>query len=122
MSGENNTPPSYHYAGWHLVCPRCGKGHVYQGLLTVAETCSVCDFPLRAHDAGDGPAFFAMFISCIFVSIIALLLDAYLPIPLWAHVLIWTPFTVGISVWMLRIFKSYLIALQYRYRATDFHS
>lgn len=101
-------------------CPRCGEGAIYSGLLDVAETCSVCQFPLKEHDAGDGPAFFAMFLGCIVVTVLALVVEALFSPPLWLHAVIWTPFTIILAVVSLKIIKAWLIAMQYRYRKSDF--
>ncbi len=45
-------------AGRRCCCPRCGKGRLYNGLLTVSDTCSVCGLDLSPHDTGDGASVF----------------------------------------------------------------
>ncbi|MCB2109320.1 MAG: DUF983 domain-containing protein, partial [Rhodobacteraceae bacterium] len=49
-------------------CPRCGKGRLFKGFLTVAESCTVCGLSFAGHDTGDGPAFFIMMPLCILVA------------------------------------------------------
>ena len=38
------------------ACPRCGRGKLFRGVLTVVDRCAVCDLDLRSNDTGDGPA------------------------------------------------------------------
>jgi uncharacterized protein (DUF983 family) len=37
--------------------------------------------------------------------------------PIWLHFIIWIPLAIGLSLWLLRIMKALLIALQYRNNA-----
>lgn len=101
-------------------CPACGKGCMYSALLTVADVCSVCGFALKEHDAGDGPAFFAMFIIAILVTGMAFALDMLYPIPLWAHMVLWVPVVIAMSVYLLKVMKSWLIGAQYQYDILNF--
>lgn len=41
-------------------CPHCGEGKLFEGYLTVVQTCSVCGESLGLYRAADGPAFFTM--------------------------------------------------------------
>lgn len=121
MPSTENPPKVYFFrAGIRLKCPSCGKGKIFSGLLTVRDHCQVCDFPLKEHEVGDGPAFFAMFLGCIVITFLALLVEAMFSPPLWVHAVLWTPLTVVSSIVALRSFKGFLMALQYRYRASDF--
>lgn len=96
-------------------CPACGKGEIYEKLLEVTTKCSECGLHLKEHDAGDGPVFFAMFLSAIIITGMAFLVEVYFMIPLWLHVAIWLPVTVALSIFLLKIAKSWLICLQYRH-------
>ncbi len=64
MNGAETLYPPVSTLGAALFCrcPRCGKGELYSGLLTVAPSCRVCGLDLRAQDAGDGPAAFVVLI------------------------------------------------------------
>jgi uncharacterized protein (DUF983 family) len=97
-------------------CPRCGRGRLFRGLLTVAATCEVCSLDLSAQDAGDGPAVFVILILGALVVALAILVEARLAPPLWVHALLWPPVIVVGAIAMLRVFKAGLIALQYRHR------
>jgi uncharacterized protein (DUF983 family) len=98
-------------------CPRCGRGRLYDGLLTVAPRCAHCGLDLAAQDAGDGPAVFVILILGALVVGLAILVEVLFEPPLWVHVALWTPFTLAASILLLRPLKAALIALQYRHRA-----
>lgn len=98
-------------------CPRCGKGELYSGLLTVAPSCGICGLDLRAQEAGDGPAAFVVLILGAVVVALAIAVEIAFAPPLWVHIALWTPVILGGSITLLRPLKAGLIALQYRHRA-----
>jgi uncharacterized protein (DUF983 family) len=100
-------------------CPRCGRGPLLQGLLTVRPVCAVCGLDLSAQDAGDGPAVFViLFLGLIVVALAAIVEIEFSP-PIWVHLVLWTPLIIFGAIAMLRPFKAGLIALQYRYNRLD---
>ena len=105
--------------GLACKCPRCGRGPLFDGFLTVAERCKACGADLRKADSGDGPAVFIIFILGAVVVPLALLLEARVEPPYWVHLVLWPPVILGGSVALLRPFKGVLIALQYHHRASD---
>ncbi len=106
-------------AGFACKCPRCGRGPLYSGFLTVAERCPVCGLDLQKADSGDGPAFFIILILGFLVVPLALLFEAKIEPPMWLHVAIWPALILGTSLGLLRPVKGVLIALQYRHKAND---
>ena len=120
MSADQSSAPSPFRSGLLCRCPRCGQGQLYRGLLTVADSCAVCGFDLRAQDSGDGPTVFVILILGAVVVTLALLTESAFAPPLWLHAVLWPPLILGGAFAMLRIFKALLIALQYRHRAADF--
>lgn len=102
------------------VCPRCGKGKLFRGLMTIVEKCASCGLSFKAQDSGDGPVFFALiivgFISVGFAGFIEL---RYAP-PWWVHVATFLPFTCVLVLFTMRFFKAWLIALQLRHRPDTF--
>lgn len=101
-------------------CPRCGEGRLYDGFLTVAESCSACGLSLAGHDTGDGPAFFIMLPLCIIVAVLVLLTDNAFRPPLWVHMTLW-PLVILIAVmFTLRPVKAAMITLQYRHRDVEY--
>jgi len=96
-------------------CPRCGKGKLFAGLLSVRGTCENCGLDLSAQDAGDGPAVFViLFLGFIVVACAAWVEIDFSP-PIWVHLMLWTPLILGGAILMLRPLKAGLIALQYRH-------
>jgi uncharacterized protein (DUF983 family) len=106
--------------GLRLRCPACGKGSLYQAFLTVDAKCKACTFPLKEHDAADGPAYVVMVFMSIFVITSALWLEFTYNPPAWLHVILWIPITLGGSLLLLRYVKSLFIAHQYHYNAEGF--
>ena len=48
--------------GLKCRCPRCGKGRLFNGFLTLAPRCEACGLDYSFADPADGPAFFIMII------------------------------------------------------------
>lgn len=100
-------------------CPRCGRGSLFDGFLTLRGSCPVCGLGLTGHDAGDGPAVFVIFILSFGVVGLAGVVEYLYSPPLWLHVVIWTPVITGLGLLLLRPLKGLTVAIQYRFRATD---
>ncbi len=98
-------------------CPRCGRGKLYDGLVSVAPRCPVCGLDFRAHDAGDGPTVFVVFLLGAVVVALAVTVEFAFAPPLWVHAVLWAPVVLIGSLAMLRPLKAGFIALQYRHRA-----
>lgn len=93
-------------------CPRCGEGKLYASLLRIVDHCASCGLDLKSHDAGDGPAFFAILIVGFLVTFAAGYVEfAYAP-PMWLHAVLWLPFTLLACIYILRAAKAWLIALE----------
>lgn len=99
-------------------CPKCREGALFSGFLTVQERCRSCGLDLRAHDSGDGPAVFVIFIVGALSVIGALALEAAAEPPYWLHVVIWPAFVIGLTLALLRPLKAKFIEIQYRRRST----
>ncbi len=111
--------PSPVSTGLKGLCPRCGKGHVFEGYLKVRPKCEVCGLDLAFADTGDGPAFFVMSIVGIVVVALALWVEfAYSP-PIWLHLVIWTALSIIMSLVLVRPLKGVLVNLQYHHKAEE---
>ena len=110
-------PQSLLIAALRCRCPRCGKGKLYDWLLSIAPSCPQCGLDLQAQDAGDGATVFVVLILGALVVGLAILLEILAAPPLWVHIVLWTPVILGGAIAMLRPLKAGLIALQYRHRA-----
>jgi uncharacterized protein (DUF983 family) len=106
-------------AGLACKCPRCGRGPLFDGFLTVAERCSACGLNLGKADSADGPAVFVIFILGFLLVPLALLFEAWVEPPLWLHVVIWPPLILAGSLALLRPTKGLMIALQYHHKASE---
>lgn len=99
-------------------CPKCHEGALFAGFLEVNETCPACGLDLRAHDSGDGPAVFLIFIVGAVSVFAALMLEMAAEPPYWVHVVIWPVFVLGLTLGLLRPLKAKFIEIQYRRRST----
>jgi uncharacterized protein (DUF983 family) len=116
MGEEDRHPPvPVLAAALRCRCPRCGEGTLFDGLLTVAPRCGVCDLDLAAQDAGDGPAVFVVLILGALVVGLAIFVEVKFAPPYWVHLVLWTPVVIGGAIAMLRPLKAWLIAMQYRH-------
>jgi uncharacterized protein (DUF983 family) len=101
-------------AGLRCRCPRCGRGALFRGLLTVRDRCAVCGLDLSPHDSGDGPAVFVILILGALVMPLVFWVEFTFEPPPWVHLVIWLPAILGLSVLMLRPMKAILVAYHYR--------
>ena len=95
-------------------CPECGKGHLFQGFLTLAKKCDACGLDFSFADAGDGPAVFVILIVGFLIVGAALLVEVNYEPPLWVHAVLWPPLLLILALGLLRILKAGLVALQHR--------
>ncbi len=100
-------------------CPRCGRGPLFAGYLTIAPSCSVCGLSFADADTADGPAYFIMMPLCIITAVSALLIEIKFTPPIWVHIAIWPAFIMTFIGLTLRPVKATLFALQYRYRSVE---
>ena len=107
------------WAGIAGRCPRCGKGHLFSGFLTIAPSCDHCGLDFSFADAGDGPAIFVMLIAGFIVVGAALIVEVLYQPPLWVHAALWLPIGLAVPLLLLRPFKGVLITLQYHHRAAE---
>ena len=98
-------------------CPRCGKGKIYSGFLTLRPACESCGLDFAFMDSGDGPAIFMIMISGAIVVGAALIVEVKYQPPFWLHAALWLPLIAATTLLPLRSMKSLLIALQYHHKA-----
>lgn len=103
------------------ACPHCLKGRVFSGILQFKDRCDLCGFDIRAHDNGDGPAFFVIVVAGFLVTGLAAWVEfAYQP-PFWVHAVLWIPLILTLCIGLLRIFKALLLTAQYRHHLMEHH-
>ncbi len=100
-------------------CPRCGKGKLFQGFLTLRPACHRCGLDFNFADAGDGPAVFVILLGGAIVVFAALMTEVVYQPPYWVHALLWLPLILLVTLGPLRPIKGLLIAVQYHHKAAE---
>ena len=116
MADRDRASPSALGAGLRCRCPRCGRGPLFDGLLTVAAGCRDCGLDLRGQDSADGPASFAILLLGVVLIPLVFGLERLAAPPVWVHLAIWPLVVLALAIAVLRPLKATLIALQYRHR------
>lgn len=112
-----------HPSLWHVAlgcrCPRCGRGSLFQGLLTTRPACNACGLNLRACDAGDGAASGVILVLGAVIVGLVLWVEFRFHPPAWVHAVLWPVITIPLAIGLMRPLKAALIAQQYRHRASE---
>jgi uncharacterized protein (DUF983 family) len=119
MPDQIDSAPSPYVAGLSCRCPRCGKGKLFQGFLTLRPACEVCGLDYNFADAGDGPAVFIILFAGAVVVAAALIVEVLYQPPYWLHALLWGPLILIATLLPLRLMKGLLIALQFHHKAAE---
>jgi uncharacterized protein (DUF983 family) len=117
-----DTPPTVTQSAMRGIvckCPRCGKGKLYAGFLTLAPRCESCGLDYAFIDSGDGPAIFIIMIAGAIVVACALIVEVKYQPPFWLHAVLWLPLIAVTTLLPLRSMKSLLIALQFHHKAAE---
>lgn len=105
--------------GWKGLCPRCGKGAMFQSFLKITDKCPQCGLDYRFASPDDGPAFFSLcFIAFPLTFVLVWMQVAFDP-PWWIHLFTSVPLMVAGCVIPLRPIKGWLVASQYVNRAQE---
>ena len=101
--------------GLACKCPRCGKGKLFTGFLTLRPSCDACGLDYAFIDVGDGAAIFIIMISGAIVVVAALIVEVKYQPPFWLHAALWLPLILATTLLPLRAMKALLIALQFHH-------
>ena len=121
MEPDRGNAPISIYAGLRGLCPRCQRGHLFRGYLSLAPSCEICGLDYDFADPADGPAFFAMSVVAVPALGFALWLQFSFNPPIWVHLLSTLPLTVAACMSLLRPLKGWLICAQYLHKAAEGH-
>ena len=108
---------SPYLTGLFGLCPRCGRGKMFAGLISLVPCCEACGLDYSFADAGDGPAVFVILLAGFIVLGAALVGEIIYDPPMWLLLVIFLPLTVIVCIGLLRPTKGLLVALQHRHRA-----
>ncbi|HEY0184810.1 MAG TPA: DUF983 domain-containing protein [Rhodopila sp.] len=100
-------------------CPRCGKGKLFQGVLTLRTTCPVCGLAFGGSDTGDAGAVGVIMLLGAIVIGLAFWVEFRFEPPLWVHAILWPAVTIPLAILITRPVKAALVAAQYRTRPTE---
>jgi uncharacterized protein (DUF983 family) len=120
LTDEPHYPPlSPVRAGIAGSCPRCGKGTLFDGYLTVAEGCRSCGLSFAFADAGDGAAWFVLLVSGAAAVAAALFVEFRWHPSYGVHAAVALAFAVILPLLLLRPVKGILLCQQYRTEAEE---
>jgi len=106
--------------GFKRTCPRCGKGHLFDGYLAVATECDQCGLNLTPQRADDGPAYLTIVI--VGQLLVPLMVPAY-GVWDWHPAMMATLFSIAaaaLSLILLPRLKGALIGFQWAKRMHGF--
>lgn len=98
-------------------CPRCGKGALLTGFLTICDTCEVCGLDFGFAEPADGPAFFGMSIVGLLGMAAFMAFEFTVHPPVWVHFVVTMPLLVIGCLAVLRPLKGWLVAEQFVHKA-----
>lgn len=103
------------------LCPACEKASLFRSnfSLELKDKCEVCGLDFSKNDSGDGPAVFLIFILSFSLVPLAWIVELILSPALWIHAVLWGSIALALTLGSLRPLKAYIIALQYKHRASD---
>jgi uncharacterized protein (DUF983 family) len=103
--------------GLRCRCPRCGRGPLLKGFLTIRDRCPVCDLDYGFAEPADGPAFFAMSAIGIIGMMAFMAFEFTVQPPIWVHFTVTFPLIALACVLVLRPFKGWLVSEQWIHKA-----
>ncbi|WP_062116412.1 DUF983 domain-containing protein [Aureimonas sp. AU40] len=106
--------------GFLMRCPHCGKGRLFSGYLKSVDRCEACGEAFEHHRADDLPPYLTIFIVGHLVVALFMGMEQVTDLPLWAHLAIWVPVTIALSLVLLRPLKGATIGLQWAMRMHGF--
>ncbi|KQT48837.1 hypothetical protein ASG43_08310 [Aureimonas sp. Leaf454] len=106
--------------GFRCRCPNCGEGKLFAGYLQSVDACAVCGEEFTHHRADDLPPYLTVFIVGHIVVALFMASEEMVDLSMWAHLAIWVPTTLLLSLVLLRPLKGATIGLQWAIRMHGF--
>lgn len=95
------------------LCPACGAPTLFEAPARVAGECAACGQPLAGLERGGRLSGLLTILIAALLITAAYALDEWVRPPLWVHVILWTPLTIGAVLGGLRLFKAASVYRQY---------
>ena len=106
--------------GFRRRCPKCGRGHIFDGYLKVRDQCPSCRETLSHHRADDGPAYLTILVvGHLMAPLIHVAFTRFRPEPL-VLATVFTIGCVGLSLYLLPRLKGVVVAFQWARRMHGF--
>jgi uncharacterized protein (DUF983 family) len=99
------------WRGFRRSCPRCGKGHLFSGYLSVRTACDVCGLEFEPLRSDDAPPYFTLLIVGHLVVSLYMALWQLMDIPAWGQAIIWCSLTAILSLVLLPFIKGGVMAV-----------
>lgn len=106
--------------GWRGRCPQCGKGRLFRGYIRIVDQCEVCGLDMRDHRADDAPPYVTILIVGHVVVPLLLTVEQIWAPPQWLQFAFWLPFTLLMTLWLLRPIKGMLVGFLWSRRMHGF--
>lgn len=80
---------------------------MFEAPAMVADGCSVCGLDLSQLDVGGRivPLLLTVWVVAVLICA-AFALDSFVKPPLWVHVVLWTPLTIALELFVLRAYRT----------------
>ena len=106
--------------GFLCRCPNCGEGKLFKGYLKVVDRCAACREDLSHQRADDAPPYFTIFIVGHIIVPLILIVETNWRLSNTAHLAIWLPLTLLLSLVLLQPVKGAVVGLQWALRMHGF--
>ena len=117
MSDPANPPLNTLSTRLRCRCPRCGKGPLLKGFLTIRDECPACGLSYAFADPADGPAFFGMSAVGVIGMAAFMAFEFTVHPPIWVHMVVTFPLLIVGCLAVLRPLKGWLVSEQYVHKA-----
>lgn len=101
-------------------CPKCGEGKLYEGFTKPVHACAVCGEEMHHQRADDLPPYLNIVIVGHVVVGAFTMVEAMTTLPFWAHIAIWLPLMIAMSLALMQPLKGAVIGLQWANRMHGF--
>lgn len=106
--------------GLFCTCPACGTGRLFKSFLKPVDHCAVCNEDMSHHRADDLPAYLVIVLVGHIVLGGFMMTDLVWIMPNWAHLAIWVPLTLILTMALIQPVKGAVIGLQWALRMHGF--